>query len=104
MNIAKMMKQAQQMQEKMQTMQSDLAQKEVEATVGSGTLTVRANAAGEVLGIRIDPSLVNPEEVEILEDLVVTGVRQAIEEGKALATEEMKAVTGGMDLPPGLGF
>jgi DNA-binding YbaB/EbfC family protein len=104
MNIAKMMQQAQQMQEKMQTMQSDLAEKEVEATVGSGKLTVRANAAGEVLGIQIDPSLVDPDEVEILEDLVVTGVRQAIEQGKALAAEEMKAVTGGMDLPPGLGF
>ena len=104
MNIAKMMQQAQQMQEKMQTMQSELAQKEVEATVASGKLTVRANAAGEVLGIRIDPSLVNPDDVEILEELVVTGVRQAIEQGKALAAEEMKAVTGGMDLPPGLGF
>lgn len=104
MNIAKMMKQAQQMQQKMQTMQSDLADKEVEASVGGGKITVRANAAGEVLGIRIDPSLVDPAEVELLEDLVVTGVRQAIEQGKALAAEEMKAVTGDMDLPPGLGF
>jgi DNA-binding YbaB/EbfC family protein len=104
MNIAKMMKQAQQMQQKMQTMQSELAQKEVEASVGSGKITVRANGAGEVLGISIDPSLLDPEYVEILEDLIVSGVSQAIEEGKALAAEEMKAVTGGMDLPPGLGF
>ena len=88
----------------MQTMQSDLAEKEVEASVGGGKITVRANGAGEVLGIKIDPAIVDSEDVEILEDLVLTGVRQAIEEGKALAAEEMKAVTGGMDLPPGLGF
>ena len=106
MNIAKMMKQAQQMQQKMQTMQSDLAQKHVEASVGdeNGKITVRANGAGEVLGIKIDPAIVANEEIEIVEDLILSGVRKAIEEGKALAAEEMKAVTGGMDLPPGLGF
>jgi DNA-binding YbaB/EbfC family protein len=104
MNIAKMMQQAQQMQEKMQTMQSDLAQKEVEASVGGGKVTVRANGAGEVLGLSIDPAIVDPDDVELLEDLVLSGVRQAIEQGKTLAAEEMKAVTGGMDLPPGLGI
>lgn len=104
MNIAKMMQQAQQMQEKMQTMQSELAEKEVEASVGGGKVTVRANGAGEVLNIKIDPSIVDASDVELLEDLVLSGVRKAIEQGKNLAAEEMKAVAGGLGLPPGLGF
>ena len=104
MNIAKMMKQAQQMQQKMQTLQAELADKEVEASVGGGKVTVKANGGGEVLSIKIDASIVDPEDVEFLEDLVLSGVRQAIEQGKALAAEEMKAVTGGLDLPPGMGL
>ena len=104
MDIAKMMKQAQQMQEKMQTMQSELAEKQVEASVGGGKVTVCANGAGDVLSIRIDPSVVASGDVELLEDLVLSGVRKAIEQGKNLAAEEMKAVTGGLGLPPGLGF
>jgi len=104
MNIAKMMKQAQQMQSKMQTLQAELAEKEVEASVGGGKVIVKANGGGEVLSIKIDPVIVDPEDVEILEDLVLSGVRKAIEEGKALAAEEMKSVTGGLDLPPGMGF
>jgi len=104
MNIAKMMKQAQQMQSKMQTLQAELAEKEVEASVGGGKVTVKANGGGEVLSIKIDASIVDPEDVEILEDLVLSGVRKAIDEGKALAAEEMKSVTGGLDLPPGMGF
>ncbi len=104
MNIAKMMQQAQQMQSKMQTLQAELAEKEVEASVGGGKVVVKANGGGEVLSIKIDASIVDPADVEILEDLVLSGVRKAIDEGKALAAEEMKSVTGGLDLPPGLGF
>lgn len=104
MNIAKMMKQAQQMQSKMQTLQAELAEKEVEASVGGGKVVVKANGGGEVLSIKIDASIVDPEDVEFLEDLVLSGVRKAIDEGKALAAEEMKNVTGGLDLPPGMGF
>lgn len=98
------MKQAQKMQEDMQNVQAGLAQKEVEATAGGGKVTVRATAAGEVLSIRIDPSVVDPQDVDLLEDLVLTGVRQALEKGKLAAAEEMKKVTAGMGLPPGLGF
>lgn len=104
MNIAKMMKQAQQMQSKMQTLQAELAEKEVEASVGGGKVIVKANGSGEVLSIKIDASIVDPADVEILEDLVLSGVRKAIDEGKALAAAEMKNVTGGLDLPPGMGF
>lgn len=104
MNIAKMMKQAQQMQQKMQTMQGELAEKTVEASVGGGKVQVTANGAGDVLEIKIDPAVVDPEDVEMLEDLVLSGVKQAIEQGKAYAAEEMAKVTGGMGLPPGMGF
>jgi len=102
MNIAKMMKQAQQMQAKMQSAQAELAEKEVEASVGGGKVTVRATCSGDVLGIRIAPEVVDPSDVEMLEDLVLSGVRQAIEKGKAQAAEEMARLTGGMGLPPGL--
>lgn len=104
MNIAKMMKQAQQMQSKMQDTQADLAQQTVEETVGGGKVTVKANCAGEVLHIQIDPSIVDPEDVEFLEDLVLSGVRKAIDTGKTLAAEEMKKATSGMGLPPGMGI
>ena len=102
MNIAKMMKQAQQMQSKMAAMQAELAEKEVEASVGGGKVTVIANGAGDVLSIKIDPAVIDPEDAEILEDLVLSGVKKAIADGKALAEAEMKGLTGGMGLPPGL--
>lgn len=104
MNIAKMLKQAQKMQADMQSLQADLANKTVEATAGGGKVTVTATAAGDVTAIRIDPSVVNAEDTEMLEDLVLTGVRQALDKGKALAAEEMKKITGGLGLPPGFGF
>ena len=104
MNIAKMMKQAQKMQQQMQTMQAELAEKTVETSVGGGKVTVTANGAGDVLEIKIDPAVVDPEDVEMLEDLVLSGVRQAIEQGKGMASTEMEKITGGMGLPPGLGL
>ncbi|MEM6278597.1 MAG: YbaB/EbfC family nucleoid-associated protein [Verrucomicrobiota bacterium] len=104
MNIAKMMKQAQQMQKKMGEMQAELAEKEFEASVGGGKVTVIANGAGDVVSIKIDPAVVDPEDVEMLEDLVLSGVKQAIEQGKAVNQEEMGKLTAGLGLPPGLGF
>jgi DNA-binding YbaB/EbfC family protein len=104
MNIAKMMKQAQQMQKKMGEMQAELAEKEFEASVGGGKVTVIANGAGDVVSIKIDPAVVDPDDVEMLEDLVLSGVKQAIEQGKALNQEEMSKLTAGLGLPPGLGF
>lgn len=98
-----MMKQAQEMQAKMARAQEELAQKEVEATAGGGKVTVRANGAGDVLSIKISQDVVDPEDVEMLEDLVLSGVQKAIEEGRALMQSEMSKITGGMGLP-GLGF
>jgi DNA-binding YbaB/EbfC family protein len=104
MNIKKMMQQAAKMQEQMAQAQADLADQTVTATAGGGKVTVVANGAGDVISIKISKDVVDPEDVEMLEDLVLTGVRKAIEEGKALAQREMSRLTSGMGLPPGLGL
>ena len=104
MNIQKMLKQAQKMQEQMQKTQEELAQKEVEVTAGGGKITVKANGAGDVISIKISKDVVDPNDVEMLEDLVLSGVQKAIEEGRAIMQEEMGKITGGMGLPPGMGL
>ena len=104
MNINKMMQQAKKMQEQMLQAQAELADKNVTATAGGGKVTVVANGAGDVLSIKIAREVVDPEDVEMLEDLILSGVQKAIADGKALAQNEMGKVTGGMGLPPGLGF
>ena len=92
------------MQEQMQKTQEELAQREVEVTAGGGKITVKANGAGDVLAIKISKDVVDPNDVEMLEDLVLTGVQKAIEEGRAIMQAEMAKITGGMGLPPGLGL
>ncbi len=104
MNIAKMMKQAQQMQKKMASMQEELAEQTVESSVGGGKVVVTANGAGDVTAIKIDPAVVDPDDIEMLEDLVLAGVQQAIAEGKEKSQAEMSKLTAGMGLPPGMGF
>ncbi len=104
MNIKKMMQQAQKMQEQMLKAQEDLGKKTVTATAGGGKVTVVANGGGDVISIKISPEVVDPQDVEMLEEVILTAVRKAIEEGRALASAEMGKLTGGMGLPPGLGF
>jgi hypothetical protein len=104
MNIQKMMKQAQKMQEQLAQAQAELAEKTVEASVGGGKVTVVATGGGDVVSIKISPDVVDPQDVEFLEDLVLTGVKQAIEKGRDMAQAEMGKLSGGMGLPPGLGF
>ena len=104
MNINKLMKQAQKMQEQMAKTQAELEEKTVEVQAGGGKVTVVANGAGDVVSIKIAKEIVDPEDIEILEDLVLSGVQQAIEQGKALAQSEMTKITGGMGLPPSLGM
>jgi len=96
MNLNKLMKQAQKMQEKMAQAQADLAEKTVEVQAAGGKITVVANGAGDVISIKIAKEIVDPEDVEFLEDAVMDGVRQAIEQGKAIATSEMSRITGGI--------
>ena len=99
MDIQKLMKQAQQMQAGMQKTQEELANKDVEASVGGGKVTVVANGAGDVQSIHIDPSVVDPADVEFLQDLVLSGVQEAVTKGKEMAAAEMSKLTGGMGLP-----
>jgi DNA-binding YbaB/EbfC family protein len=102
MNIQKMMKQAQKMQEQLARTQEELAGKTVEVTAGGGKVTVVATGAGDVVSIKISKDVVDPEDVEFLEDLVLSGVKQAIAKGKEMAEGEMGKLTAGMGLPPGL--
>ena len=96
MNLNKLMKQAQKMQEQMAKTQSELAEKTVEVEAGGGKVKVVANGAGDVLSIKIDKEIVDPNDVEFLEEVVLTGVKSAIEQGKALAESEMTKITGGL--------
>ena len=87
------------MQAGMQKTQEELANKNVEASVAGGKVTVVANGAGDVQSIRIDPSVVDPEDVEFLQELVLSGVQEAVTKGKEMAAAEMSKLTGGLGLP-----
>jgi DNA-binding YbaB/EbfC family protein len=99
-----MMKQAAQLQSKMQAMQDELAQIEVEGISGGGLVSVRMTAKMEVKAVKIDPSLIKPDEREILEDLLVTALDDARRKAEGAMQEKMQSLTGGLGLPPGLGL
>ena len=101
-NLGQMMKQAQQVQAKMAEMQERLGSLEVEGAAGGGLVRATITGKGELKRLKIEPSLVDPKEVEVLEDLVVAAVNDARGKVDALAAEEMKKVTGGLALPPGM--
>lgn len=97
-----MMKQAAQLQTKMQELQAELDRIEVEGSSGGGMVSVRLNAKGEMKGTSIDPSLMKPDEKEILEDLLVAAHADARRKAEEVLQERMKALTGGLPIPPGL--
>ena len=99
-----MMKQAAQLQSKMKAMQDELEHVEVEGLSGGGLVTVRMTAKMDVKAIKIDPSLMKPDEHEILEDLLVAALGDAKRKAESAMQEKMQALTGGMGLPPGLGL
>jgi DNA-binding YbaB/EbfC family protein len=99
-----MMKQAAQLQSKMQEMQEQLGHVEVEGISGGGLVSVRMTAKMEVKAVNIDPSLMKPEEREVLQDLVATAHNDARRKAEAAMQEKMQALTGGLGLPPGLGL
>ncbi|HEX6250370.1 MAG TPA: YbaB/EbfC family nucleoid-associated protein [Gemmatimonadaceae bacterium] len=103
-DLSKLLQQAQQMQSRFQQMQEELAARTVTATVGGGMVTVEADGKGQVTRIRIDPSIVSATDVEMLEDLVIAGVREAQKQAADLAQAEMAKMAGGLNipLPPGL--
>src|SRR3954449_2981 len=97
-----LMKQATQLQSKMQEMQAELDQVTVDGTAGGGMVSVTMSAKGELKSVRIDDSLVKPGEKEIIEDLIVAAHADARGKAEALLAEKMKGLTGGLPLPPGL--
>jgi nucleoid-associated protein EbfC len=99
-----LMKQAAELKTKMEAMQAELDQLEVEGTAGGGMVTVRMSAKGEMKSLRVDPSLMKPDEKEIVEDLVVAAHADARRKAEALVQDKMKTLTGGLPLPPGLKF
>jgi DNA-binding YbaB/EbfC family protein len=103
-NFGNMMKQAQQLQKKMAEAQQKLNDIEVEGESGGGLVKVVATAKGSFKRISIDDSLVKLDEKEILEDLITAAINDAKEKGETAANEEMKSLTGGLPLPPGMKF
>jgi nucleoid-associated protein EbfC len=101
-NLGQLMKQASQMQAKMAEMQEKLAMLEVEGAAGGGLVKATVNGKGEVKRLKIDPSLVDPKEVEVLEDLIVAALNDARGKVDATAAAEMQKLTGGLNLPPGM--
>lgn len=98
-NIQKMMKQAQKLQRQMLEAQEKLADERVEATSGGGTVRVVADGQQNILEIKIDPEAVDPEDVEMLEDLVLAAVNEAARKSRELAEERMGTLTKGMNIP-----
>jgi DNA-binding YbaB/EbfC family protein len=97
-----LMKQAQQMQEQVKKLQAEARNKTAEASSGGGMVTVVANGRQEVLSIKIDKSVVDPGDVEMLQDLVAAAVNEALRKSQELMKDEMGRLTAGMGLPPGL--
>jgi hypothetical protein len=93
------LRQAQQMQERLAKLQEELAGKTVEASAGGGMVTVVVNGRQEVLSVRIEKEVVSPEDVELLQDLVAGAVNEAISRSRKMMADEMAKITGGMNLP-----
>jgi len=99
MNPANLQQQVMQLQEQMLEAQEALKDEQVTATSGGGMVTVVANGHQEILSITIDPEVVDPEDVEILQDMVLAAANEALERSRELATERMGALTGGLNIP-----
>lgn len=98
MNMNSMLAKAQKMQEEMAAAQAEVEATEVEATAGGGAVTVRANGAKKILGIKISPEAVDPDDIEMLEDLITAAVNEALSKADELMQQKMSSITGGMNL------
>lgn len=103
-NLADIMKQAQQLQGRMEAMQAELDAAEVEGRAGGGLVAVVMSGKGAVKKVAIDPSLMKEDEREVLEDLIVAAAADARHKAEVLAAEKMKSVAGGLPIPPGFGL
>ena len=101
-DLMDMMKQAKELQEKMQALQEEVAALEVEGTSGGGLVSVVMTGKSEMKRLKVDPSLIKPEEAEVLEDLIVAAVNDARAKAEAVLADKMRAMTGGLQLPPGM--
>lgn len=104
MNIQKMLKQVQQMQGQMQKSQAELAARNFESSVAGGRIVVVSNGQGDIQSIKIAKEVVDPEDVDMLQDLILSAVQQVQKQVKDTQAAEMGKLTGGMGLPPGMGF
>lgn len=100
-NLGQMMKQAQEMQARMAQMQADLASREVSGSSGGGMVTLTLNGKGEMRSLKIDRSLIDPNDPEVLEDLIKAAHNDARAKSEAMMADEMAKLTGGLKLPPG---
>lgn len=97
--LGNILKQAQEMHSKISQLQEEMANKTVEASAGGGMVTLVMNGKQQVLSIRIDPEVVNREDVDMLQDLISAAVNEAIRKSQEMMTEEMKKITGGLSIP-----
>ena len=98
-SIGKLMKQAARMQQQMETVQSDLARRTVEASSGGGAVKVVAKCDGSLASIKIDPQALNPSDAQVVEDMILTATNQALAQAREISNAEMGKVTSGLSLP-----
>jgi DNA-binding YbaB/EbfC family protein len=103
-DFSKILEQAQQMQSRLEGVQAELANMTVSGSAGGGMVSVDANGKGEITKVRVDPSIVNASDVEMLEDLLLVALRDAQQKSADLAKQEMSKLTGGLGLPFKLPF
>ncbi len=101
-NMKNLMKQATKMKEQMAKVQEEVGEREIEATSGGGMVTVTAKAKGEITSIKIEPDVVNENDQEMLQDLIVAAVNEALKQGQKLMNDEVSKLAGGLGLPPDL--
>jgi DNA-binding YbaB/EbfC family protein len=101
-NIKNLMKQANQMKEKMEKLQAEAGEKTVEATSGGGMVSVVAKAKGELVSIKIEPEIVQDDDIDMLQDLITAAVNEALTRGQDLMKDEVAKAAGGLGIPPGL--
>jgi DNA-binding YbaB/EbfC family protein len=102
MNFGNLMKQAQKMQQEMGRIQQELKNRVVEGAAGGGAVRVQANGQQEIVSVKIDPEVLDPEDVEIVQEMVQEASNEALKKARQMAQEAMGKVAGGMGLPPGL--
>ena len=101
-NMKNLMKQASKMKEQMEKIQAEAGEKEIEASSGGGMVTVTAKARGEITSIKIEPDVVSDQDIDMLQDLIVAAVNEALNKGQQLMKDEVAKLAGGLGLPPDL--